>query len=150
MRGDEGVRRGERGAEVLACDLPRCSLRLEPRDTHIHRELVRRIQAHSVPGDCILALPSNAELYFITERCNPTRFFNSALGLHAEQDVGALLMQLEARPPAMLIYQPEDKYNSLLTRRLAERLRSFYRQHEKVGAYDVFWQPTSPQGKSEP
>ena len=150
MRGVEGTMRGERGAEVVACDLPHCSLRLEPRDVDIYRELVKRIEARSVAGDCILALPSNAELYFITERCNPTRFFNSALGLRTEEDVDALLMQLESRLPAVLIYQPGDKYNSLLTRRLAEQLRLFYRQHEKVGSYDVLWEPTPPRGDPQP
>ena len=149
MRGVEGTIGGERGAEVFACDLPHCSLRLEPRDAHIYRELVKRIQTRSVPGDCILALPSNAELYFITERCNPTRFFNGALGLRTEGEVDALLKQLESRPPTMLIYQPGDKYNSLLTRHLAEQLRPTYRQHEKVASFDVFWEPTPPKGEPQ-
>lgn len=145
-RGVEGVSRGERSKEPVACDLPHCSLRLDPREVHIYRELVKRIKTRSVPGDCILALPSNAELYFITERCNPTRFFNSALGLRTAEDVDALLTQLESRPPAVLIYRPGDKYNSLLTRRLAAQLRPFYRQHEKVGSFDVLWEPTPSQG----
>jgi hypothetical protein len=150
LRGAEGVMRGERGAEAVACDLPHCNLRLETRDVHVYRELVTRIQTRSVPGDCILALPSNAELYFITGRCNPTRFFNSALGLRTDADVDALLKQLGPHPPAVLIYQPEDKYNSLLTRHLADQLRPIYRQHEKVGSYDVFWEPAPPRGDPQP
>jgi hypothetical protein len=150
LRGVEGTMRGERGADAVACDLPHCSLQLEPRDAQIYRELVKRIETRSVPGDCILTLPSDAELYFITERCNPTRFFNSALGLRTEADVDALRMRLESRLPAMLTYQPKDKYNSLLTRRLAEQLRPFYRQHEKVGSFEVFWEPTPPRGDPQP
>ena len=141
MRGLQGTMRGERGAEVVACNLPHCSLRLEPRDANIYRELVKRIQAHSVPGDCILALPSNAELYFITERCNPTRFFNSALGLLSEEDVEALLKQLESRPPAMLIYQPEDKYNSQRTKQVMMQLRTFYANHERIESFELYWGP---------
>jgi hypothetical protein len=139
MRGIYGQMRGDRGAEVVACDLPHCSLRLDPRDVDIHRELVKRIETRSVPGDCILALPGDAELYFITERCNPTRFFNSALGLRTEGDVDALLLQLEPRPPAMLIYRPDDKYNSRLTQQAVMRLRSFYANFERVGPFEVYW-----------
>lgn len=142
LRGIEGTMRGERGAEVVACGLPHCSLRLEPRDAHVYRELVERIETHSVPGDCILALPSDAELYFITERCNPTRFFNSALGLRTEADVAALLLQLESRPPAMLIYQPGDKYNSDLTQQAVMQLRGLYSNHERIESFELYWGPT--------
>jgi hypothetical protein len=150
LRGLDGTMKGERGAEMVACGLPHCSLRIEPRDAQIYGELVKRIQTHSVPGDCILAMPSNAELYFVTERCNPTRFFNSALGLTTKEDVDALLKQLESGPPAMLIYEPGDKYSSLLTQSLFAQLRPLYRQHEKVGAYDVFWERTPPLGEPGP
>lgn len=150
LRGLDGTMRGDRGEDVVPCDMPHCSLRLEPRDADVYRELVKRIETRSVPGDCILALPSNAELYFMTDRCNPTRFFNSALGLLTEGDVDALLTQLQSHLPAVLIYQPVDKYNSLMTRRLAEQLSPSYRHHEKVGSYDVFWEPTPLQGKPQP
>ena len=144
MRGVEGTIRGERGEEVVACDLPHCSLRLEPRDVRIYRELVERIATRSTPHDCILALPSDAELYLLSERCNPTRFFNSALGLRTEEDVDALLAKLESRPPAMLIHRPQDKYNTALTQRLVQLVRPRYRRQEQVGEFAIFWQPTQP------
>jgi len=144
MRGVEGTIRGERGAEVVACDLPHCSLRLEPRDVRIYRELVQRIATRSAPRACIFVLPSDAELYFLTDRCNPTRFFNSALGLRTDADVDALLAQFESRPPAVLIHRPQDKYNTALTQRLVQLVRPLYRRQERVGEFAVFWEPARP------
>lgn len=142
LRGVEGVVKGERGGELIACGLPHCRLQLDPRDVRVYHDLVVRIEARSTPRDCILALPSDAELYFLTDRCNPTRFFNSALGLRTDADVAALVAKLESQPPAILIHRPDDKYNTALTQRLVDQARPLYRQQERVGEFAVYWELT--------
>lgn len=139
-RGVEGTIKGERGERLVACGMTHCSLRLDARDVSVYRELVERIATRSAPNDCILALPSDAELYFITGRCNPTRFYNSALGLRTAADVDALLVRFRARQPAILIYRAGDKYNTALTQLLLERVRTLYGSHERVGEFDIYWQ----------
>ncbi len=143
-RGVDGTIHGERSAQLVPCGLPRCGLRLDPRDVHVHRELVSRIAAHSAQTDCILALPSDAELYFFTGRCNPTRFFNSALGLRRDAELDNLLSHLRTRPPAMLIHRPSDKYNTPLTQQLVARLAPLFRRHERVGDFILYWDTTEP------
>ena len=130
----------------MACGMTHCSLRLDARDVSVYRELVERIATRSAPNDCILALPSDAELYFITGRCNPTRFYNSALGLRTAADVDALLVRFRARQPAILIYRAGDKYNTALTQLLLERVRTLYGSHERVGEFDIYWQATPYRG----
>jgi hypothetical protein len=140
-RGVEGTIRGERGEAPVACGMAHCSLRLEPRDALVYQQLVSRIEARSVPEDCILALPSDAELYFITGRCNPARFFNSALGLRSDADLEVLLTRFRDHPPTVLIHRADDKYNTALTRKLVESLRPRYQSKERVGAFELYWQP---------
>lgn len=145
-RGVEGTIHGERDERLVACGMPRCSLRLDPREVLVYREVVNRISTLSAPGDCILALPSDAEFYFLARRCNPTRFFNSALDLRTDADVRALLDRFRSAPPAMLIYRPADKYNTRLTQFLLERVRTQYGSHERIGEFDIYWQATPYRG----
>ena len=142
-RGVHGTIIGERAERLDACGLPRCSLRLEPREIIVHRELAARIAAHSRDGDCILAVPSDAELYFISGRCNPTRFFNSALGLRTEAEVETLLLKLRSQPPAILIHRPGDKYNTKLTQQVVMQMRAWYRHEERIGEFNFYWAPTA-------
>jgi hypothetical protein len=138
-RGVDGTLRGERVQQREACGMPRCSLQLTNLEIGEHREVVSRIEAHSPQAACILVLPSDAELYFITGRCNPTRFFNSALGLRSAADESALAARLRRRPPAVLIHRPGEKYDTALTRQLVSDLRPLYRQQEKIGRFIVYW-----------
>ena len=47
------------------------------------------ITAHTREGESIFAVPSNAELYFLTQRRNPFRFYNTALGVRTDADLEA-------------------------------------------------------------
>jgi hypothetical protein len=138
-RGVEGTMRGDRTAQLQPCGLPRCSLRLDAAEIRTHREVMSRIEAHSARSDCILALPGDAEFYFISRRCNPTRFFNSALGLRSPADVETLLARLHKRPPVVLIHRPGDKYNTALTGQLMSALRPLYAHHERLGEFVMYW-----------
>jgi hypothetical protein len=141
-RGVDGALRGVRMLQLEPCGMPRCSLQLNAAEVSVYRELVSRIDAHSTASDCILALPSDAELYFLSGRCNPTRFFNSAFGLRTDADVEALAARLQLSPPAILIYRAGDKYDTPLTQRLVERLGRLYRQQERVGEFALYWDRT--------
>jgi hypothetical protein len=138
-RGVEGMLRGQRVAQLEPCGLPRCGLQLHAAEVSVYRQVVSRIDAHSAASDCILALPSDAEFYFISGRCNPTRFFNSAMGLRSEAGVDLLVDRLRVMPPAMLIHRPGEKYDTPLTRTLIERLSPYYRQQERVGEFTLYW-----------
>ncbi len=138
-RGVEGTLHGVRIEQREPCGLARCSLELDATEVRSHREVVSRIAARSSARDCILALPSDAEFYFLSGRCNPTRFFNSALGLRTEADVEGVWARVRKKPPAVLIHRPSDKYDTPLTQQLVERLRPLYGQEERVGEFVLYW-----------
>jgi hypothetical protein len=143
-RGIEGIIIGARSDKLVPCGMPRCHLQLDPRDALAYRAVVEKIAAHSRDGDCILALPSDAQLYFITGRCNPTRFFNSAVALRTQADADALLSQLRSQPPAMLVHRPDDKYSTMFSDQLIASLAPLYQDTERSGEFVLYWNPARP------
>jgi hypothetical protein len=56
---------------LVNCDLPRCSLKISAADAAVYGRFVRTITAATGPGESILAIPNDAELYFLSQRRNP-------------------------------------------------------------------------------
>lgn len=137
-RGWEGMLRGRRVEQVESTALPRCGLRIDPQDLALYTHLVETIEAHTAPGEPIFALPSNAELYFLSGRSNPFRFFNFTLGVRSPEAAREVVEALRHRPPALLFYAPDDKYNTPLARRVMESLDGSYRLLERVGPIEVY------------
>jgi hypothetical protein len=104
----------------------RVGLRLAPADQALYDWLVPLIQENSEPGESILALPVNPELYFMADRRNPTRFSNATLGLRSDAQVATLLSALAADPPAVVIFSSGDKYVTPNTERVADQIRRTY------------------------
>ena len=84
------------------------------------------ILENSLPEESILALPVNPELYFMTKRRNPTRFFNSALGLRTDAEVEKLLSTLVVDPPALVVFRTNDKYVTPNTLKIVAKVRQIY------------------------
>ena len=86
-RGIEGLLRGERVQSARASALPHNSLKIDPDEGRRYASLVELIR-REVPADAsIFAVPSNAELYFLAERRNAFRFYNTALGVRTDEDL---------------------------------------------------------------
>jgi hypothetical protein len=118
--------------------LPRVSLRIEPEDAAAHRRIVALV-AREVPADgAILAVPFEPQLYYLSQRRNPVRFYNTAIGLRDEAAVAATLAILERDPPALLFFRPNDKYNTTLSRALMERLKPSYALIDEIGGLEVY------------
>ncbi len=93
--------------------VPRGGLLVSSRDQDTYQQLVHEIQSHCQPDETLLATPDCPEVYFLSERDNPTRtfleFFDSAneqvvstLGLLGKLDVRVLVINLEPRHSAKL------------------------------------------------
>jgi hypothetical protein len=52
--------------------LPRCSLTVVAAEAAVYRELVEQVQAHSASASYIMAAPDCPEIYFLSERRNPS------------------------------------------------------------------------------
>jgi hypothetical protein len=120
-------------ASTPLCDgLPRATLRIESADCDPYRHLVDTIRAHSAPDATILAVPHNPEMYFLSERRNPFRFYSTALGILDDAELAAVLAQLTAHPPAVVTYRPADKFNNAYS---AQIMKLVSRTHVRVGTF---------------
>lgn len=137
-RGWDAMLRGERVPLVESAGIPRCGLRIDRGDLVRYRRLLEVIEAETGPGEPIFALPSNAELYFLSGRPNPFRFFNFALGVRTSEAAGEVAETLRRQPPALLFYAPDDKYTTPLARRVKASVSASYRLLERVGRIEVY------------
>ena len=123
---------------VAVPDVPTIGLRVPADDTARYRDLLRLIENETAPNAFILALPVNPELYFLSGRRNPTRFFNAALGMHNEAEFQAVLETLRRNPPQLVFFQPNDKYNTAYVRRLVEFVRERYDVLPARGGFEIY------------
>jgi hypothetical protein len=130
------VLRGERVTDLsslTACGIERCSLQVSPADAAVYRRLVDLIQMQSTASESILALPNDAELYFLAQRRSAVRFYNGALGIADEHDLRALLRLLDEEPPRLVIFRPSDKYN---TPAVASVMEVVWARYLKIGVIE--------------
>ena len=90
----------------------RNGLRIPAVEAHWYEGTRREIESRTAPGDAIFVLPSNAELYFLAQRRNPTPFFNFALGVRTDGARDSLLAAFDRDPPRLVIYDPGDLFHS--------------------------------------
>jgi hypothetical protein len=121
-----------------ASGLDRCRLRLDEADHKVYGQLVQIIQSESASGDSILALPNDAELYFLTRRRNPVRFYNSALGIQTATELQQVMAELTGRPPRIVTFRPDDKYVTDASRHIMELVRLNYASIATIDGLEVY------------
>jgi hypothetical protein len=99
------------------------------------------ITTHTRDGDSIFAVPSNAELYFLTQRRNPFRFYNTALGVRTDADVEEVRQVMRERPPRVVTFDPHDKYNTARSRQIMDDVRARYVLVGRVDPFEVYVLP---------
>jgi hypothetical protein len=130
---------GVRSAAPPRCaELSRASLRVERHECEAYGRLVAAITAEAPPGSRILAIPSDAELYFLADRANPFRFYNTALGVRSSADVAAVLDVLKRQPPAVVTYRPADKYNTDGSRQIMATVLSSYDRFDTIAGVELY------------
>jgi len=140
-RGVTGATRGERVALVESDAVPRIGVRIEPSDVQLYETLLGLIERDVPPSGSILAIPSRAELYFLSGRRNPFWFYNSALGVTTERELEAVLAGLERDPPGLVFYDRRDKYNTPASRAIMERVAATYEPLPGVGPFEIYRHP---------
>lgn len=143
-RGWDGIVAGQTKTVVAPTGLPRAGLIVAAEETALYGLLLSIIDKHSAPGDPILALPANPELYFLAQRRNPLRFFNAARGLQSVEDLRVVEGALEENPPRLVFYRPDDIYNTPPVRRLMADLRARYSLLETAGGFEIYLLKDAP------
>ena len=124
--------RGNPDRLVTGHGIPRCDLALPPFQVEMYRELLGVLDREAPPGASILTLPLAPELYYLSGRRNPTRFYLPAIGLRTEAEVRAVIERLEKEPPRLVFYAPNNGYNTPASRRLRDW---FVKRAEPVGVH---------------
>jgi hypothetical protein len=124
--------------DVVDCALPRCGLRLERSVLDPYRQVVTVIQTEVPPGAAIAVFPSDAELYFLSDRRNPFRFYNAAIGLRSPADVERTLAIMHREAPRIMTFRPDDKYATAATRAVVARVRPWYDHIASVSGIEVY------------
>jgi hypothetical protein len=132
---------GHRDTDVWtsrAGGLDRASIQLSKSDRDTYGRLVHLIRSETRQDDSILALPNSSELYFLAERRNPTRFYNSTMGLLNSADVRALLSVMQERPPRIVVFRPDDKFNTAESRDLMAYVASTHVLIDTIDGAEVY------------
>lgn len=121
-----GGRRNVLSLNQPLSSLPRVSLKIEMEDDKRYSDILKVIESQTRLDDTIFALPTSAELYFISGRRNPFRFYNTALGIRTESDFRQVRETIITQPPKLVLYRSDDKYNTDYSRQLVRVVEERY------------------------
>jgi hypothetical protein len=140
-RGIVGVLHGNRIVSAASSSLRHCSLKVDPDEASRYAALVDLIRQKVPSNESIFAIPSNAELYFLSERRNPFRFFNTALGVRDDVELAAVREAIQERPPRLVTFNPGDKYNTRLSLQIMDAVRDRYVLVGRFEPFEVYLRP---------
>jgi hypothetical protein len=136
-RGVDGILRGER-IDVADSTLPNFTLRLPPAEAAQYRALADIVERNVPEDGSILAVPLDPQLYVLTGRANPFRFYNTAFGVTSESELRWALLRLTRNPPQLVFHRPDDKYNTQMSARLMAALRIDYELINRRDGLDIY------------
>ena len=120
---------------VTPLALPRGGLRVSPELAQIYADLVTEVQAHSPAGSYIYAAPDCPEVYFLTERKNPTRVMIEMLARDAAAPAverrQRILEALDRQHVEVVVLAQEVQFETRVEPGLEAALRARY-PHETV------------------
>ncbi len=137
-RGLVGILKGVRTELAPGYGLDRLGLSIEANDIAVYRHIVDLVRRELRIDQTILAMPVNPEIYFLTGRRSPFRFFNSALGILGEAELIEVLQTIRDRPPRLVFYRPVDKYNTQYGDEVMAYVRQHYGLLETLGGFEIY------------
>ncbi|NQU68933.1 MAG: hypothetical protein HQ514_00200 [Rhodospirillales bacterium] len=137
-RGLMGILKGDRTELTETGGLGRLGLSIEAEDIKIYRHIAELVKREVRTDQTILAMPANSEIYFLTNRHSPFRFFNSAHGILDKADLKAALKTMKERPPRLVFHRPADKYNTKLSDEIMTYVRQHYEHVETRGGFEIY------------
>ncbi len=118
--------------------LSRNHLWIDPADLAVYRPLIRLIEEETLSTDQIFAVPNNAELYFLSARKNPFRFFSTEQGIQSEEDFRAVMEQLKTAPVKLIIERTNDKRHTVWSKAIMAYVKGHYQFEQKIGRFEIY------------
>ncbi|MCC3861261.1 glycosyltransferase family 39 protein [Pseudemcibacter aquimaris] len=108
---------------------------LSQKDFEEYKAIMEVTERYSDKEGYIFAFPGNAEIYFISERKNPFRFFSTAFtDINFEKSIEII----QEKKPKVIFYTREDKYNTEYSERMAEYFSLNYKRISDIGNKEVY------------
>lgn len=136
-----GIIRGDRTELVPATTLPRAGLWIDPESLRIYTDVVNTIRDQTQPQDTIFVLPNNPEFYFLSERRNPFRLWNTAIGVRDENEAALVMNVLKNQPPKIIVIDPHDRNNTSYSNAMIAYVRGTYRLIKTAGNFEIYLAP---------
>jgi hypothetical protein len=136
-----GTIRGDRVGLVPATTIQRGGLWVEPEGLKTYTAVISAIHANSQPNETIFVLPYNPELYFLAERRNPFRFWNTAVGIRPGNEEQHVMDVLRNTPPRVIVISPRDRNNTPVSERIIADVREHYSLVQTIGNFEVYRAP---------
>lgn len=136
-----GIIRGERIELVPATTLPRTGLWIDQESLGVYTEVVNTIQNETRAEDTIFVIANNPEFYFLSDRKNPFRFWNTAIGVRDEKEAALVMNVLKNQPPKLIVIDPKDRNNTAYSNEMIEYVRVNYRLIRIVANYEIYRTP---------
>ncbi len=118
--------------------IPRTGLEVNAIEADRYERIVRLLRAHSSPSGYIYAAPDCPELYFLSERRNPTRtlfdFLDDTVGRDAR-----IARELDAHDVTAVAINTTPEFSPPVDAALGESLRGRYPDSAVVGDFVVRW-----------
>lgn len=114
------------------------NLWLETNDANQYQYFIELTSSKLSSSDKIFAFPSNAEIYYLTNRKNPFRFFNSAFGIRNQDQLNDVISKLITDPPGIIFYTPDDKYNTSYSLEIAKYVAANYELYETYDRIEIY------------
>jgi hypothetical protein len=133
-----GIIRGERVPFVRATSLDRAGLMVDQKSLEVYTAIVQTIKDNSRPEETIFAFPYSPEFYFLSERRNPFRFWNTYVGIRSDAEQQHVLDVLKNTPPRIIIIAPRDRNNTPYSNEIIRDVNANYDKIQTIGDFDVY------------
>ena len=133
-----GIIRGERVPFVPATNLERAGLLVDQKSLDVYTAIVQTIKDNSRPDETIFAFPYSPEFYFLSERKNPFRFWNTYVGIRSDAEQQHVLNVLKTTPPRIVIIAPRDRNNTPYSNEITRYVNANYDKIQSIGDFDVY------------
>jgi hypothetical protein len=129
-----GKRQQAVASSIAALD----GMHVTPSDELTFRSLLAIVDRHSAPGEPILAVPAEPELFFMSGRSNPLRYSYLSFGILDDEAVAETLRTLERTRPRIVFHVPVLPYNSEYTDMIMDWVRENYVHVQSVREFEVY------------
>jgi hypothetical protein len=138
---------GRRNISTLSntpSSIPHATLKIDADERIRYSAILKVIESETTPRDSIFALPTNAELYFLSDRRNPFRFYNTALGIRTPEQLEQVKQTIINSPPKLVIHHASDKYNTAYSQELVRLVSERYDFLGETSGFAVYRSRQSP------